>query len=124
VFSISGVLGLVFLLQTLHRLTMMDERAIRPAPADAAFSEGGMDHIIEGQEPSALDMPAGEALGQHTRKVFGCWVIVFGLVGAQMGWVLRPFIGNPNLKFTCFRPPQSNFFEAVITAINDLLAGG
>jgi hypothetical protein len=22
-----------------------------------------------------------------------CWVVVFGLVGAQMGWVLRPFIG-------------------------------
>ena len=26
-------------------------------------------------------------------------MVVFGLVGAQMGWVLRPFIGNPNQPF-------------------------
>jgi hypothetical protein len=123
VFSVAGILGLVFLLQTLHRLTMMDEQALPPATATAASGEGG-DQAIEGQEPSALDMPAGQALGQHTRMVFGCWMIVFAVVGAQMGWVLRPFIGNPALPFDWFRPRQSNFFEAVLNAISDLLTGG
>ena len=66
-------------------------------------------------------MPAGQALGRHTRLVFGCWAIVFALVGAQMGWVLRPFIGNPAQPFEWFRPRQSNFFEAVLNAIRALL---
>ncbi len=123
VFSVAGLLGLVFLLQTLHRLTSLDEPPPSPASADAAFEEGG-DRAVEGEEPSALDMPTGQALGQHTRMVFGCWVIVFALVGAQMGWVLRPFIGNPTLPFTWFRERRSNFFEEVLNSISNLLTGG
>jgi hypothetical protein len=52
-------------------------------------------------------------LSGHVKTVFRLWVIVFGLVGAQMGWVLRPFIGNPNVPFTWFRGRESNFFQAV-----------
>ena len=47
------------------------------------------------------------------RAVFRIWLIVFALVGSQMGWVLRPFIGAPNTAFTWFRPIHSNFFEAM-----------
>jgi hypothetical protein len=53
-------------------------------------------------------------LSGHVKTVFRLWVIVFGLVGAQMGWVLRPFIGNPNAPFTWFRGRESNFFQAVL----------
>jgi hypothetical protein len=52
--------------------------------------------------------------------VFAIWVIVFGLIGAQMGWVLRPFIGAPNAAITFFRPREGNFFEAVANKIADL----
>jgi hypothetical protein len=41
-----------------------------------------------------------------------------------MGWVLRPFVGNPGQPFSWLRPRQSNFFEAVINAIHALLSGG
>jgi hypothetical protein len=41
-----------------------------------------------------------------------------------MGWVLRPFIGDPNTPFTLFRERQSNFFEAVLRSLGDLLGGG
>jgi hypothetical protein len=63
----------------------------------------------------------GHVLGQHVRTIFRIWIIVFGLVGAQMGWILRPFIGSPDLPFTWFRTRQGNFFEAVLTAIGRLL---
>ena len=62
-------------------------------------------------------MPEGESLGRHTRLVFGCWVVVFAVVGAQMGWVLRPFIGSPTQPFEWFRARESNFFEAVLHAL-------
>lgn len=52
-------------------------------------------------------------ISRHVKNVFGCWVLVFGLVGAQLGWILRPFIGSPNKPFQWFRPRDSNFFEAV-----------
>jgi hypothetical protein len=122
VFSVAGFLGLVFLLQTLHRLTAADAVLLPAKTASEASGEGG-EPAVDDVEPSALDMPAGQALGRHTRLVFGCWVIVFALVGAQMGWVLRPFIGNPAQAFEWFRPRQSNFFEAVLHAIGALLTG-
>jgi hypothetical protein len=55
----------------------------------------------------------GRPRGRHVRAVFISWIIVFGLVGAQMSWVLRPFIGAPDRPFAWFRPRESNFFEAV-----------
>ena len=111
-FTVAGVLGLTFLLQTLHRLTTS------PEAAAAEIRE----RTLEG-EPSALEMAEGETLGQHTRLVFGCWVVVFAVVGAQMGWVLRPFIGNPNEPFQWFRTRESNFFEAVLNALRSVLSG-
>ena len=42
------------------------------------------------------------------------------LTDAQMGWVLRPFIGDPNHHFSLFRLRESNFFEAVFHAISHL----
>ncbi len=74
--------------------------------------------------PGALDWIEGHILGRHVKTVFRLWVIVFGLVGAQMGWVLRPFIGNPEMRFTWFRARESNFFEAVLGIIGRLLSGG
>ena len=38
-----------------------------------------------------------------------------------MGWVLRPFVGEPGEPFTFFRARQSNFFAALSEAIANLL---
>jgi hypothetical protein len=131
VFSVAGVLGLIFLRQTLHRLTSIGG-TLAPAPMERGTAAAGANpedtvpasgSIFTGT-PSALDMPEGEAFGRHTRAVFACWMVVFALVGAQMAWVLRPFIGNPDLPFSWFRERKSNFFEAVLNALHSLFAGG
>ena len=70
----------------------------------------------------AIEPIEGRVLGNQTRVVFRIWIIVFGLVGAQMGWVLRPFIGAPGLPFALFRPRYSNFFEAVLTHLRHLFS--
>ena len=127
VFTAAGVLGLVFLRQTLHRLTTMGETA---APIDKVNLEGEQADAAPENETSEvaprspLELPSGQALGRHTRSVFACWIVVFALVGAQMGWVLRPFIGSPHLPFTLFRERKSNFFQAVINALEGLFSGG
>jgi hypothetical protein len=48
--------------------------------------------------------------------------VVYGLVGAQMGWVMRPFIGSPDLPFELFRTTESNFFGNVMKTISDLFS--
>lgn len=119
-FGVAGVLGLIFLRQTLNRLTTWRHHS---EPVEPSSTITVTDAELEEVALSALDMPPGQALARHTRLVFGCWMVVFSLVGTQMGWVLRPFIGNPALPFAWFRPRQSNFFEAVLNAIQALLSG-
>ena len=123
VFAASGVLGLAFLLQTLQRLS----DAIRPASASALPPSPGATVLVtigEGRptEVGALDPVEGQVLGRHVKTVFRIWVVLFGLVGAQMGWVLRPFVGNPKVPFTWFRDRQSNFFHAVFEAFSNLFS--
>lgn len=140
-FAVAGTLGLMFLLQTMHRMTGGDPRIKRrmkwsvPAPkaAEASTDEAAGDGSEEValtpvtatqvREPSAIDMPEGEVFAQHTQTVFRCWVVLFALVGAQMGWVMRPFIGTPELPFTWFRERESNFFAAVLGALRKVLIG-
>ncbi|WP_231933129.1 hypothetical protein [Botrimarina mediterranea] len=121
-FGVAGVLGLAFLLQTLHRV-------LTPAPSHGVIlteDDSASEHNDEDDEatPSALEMPTGQVVGDHTRLVFRCWVVLFSLVGAQMGWVLRPFIGNPEQPFAFFRGRESNFFASVLGALRELLFGG
>jgi hypothetical protein len=137
--SISGALGLSFLLQTLHRLSVLDsqvspvptpaqrqhavERRLSELESGAASASAPAGEPPEFVEPaSALDPIPQRVMGKHVKTVFNLWVIVFALVGAQMGWVLRPFIGNPNMDFTWFRPRDSNFFQAVLHTLNNLFS--
>jgi hypothetical protein len=45
--------------------------------------------------------------------VFNAWTLIYAVVGAQMGWILRPFIGAPSQPFQWFRARESNFFIVV-----------
>ena len=72
---------------------------------------------------AVFDAPATTARGgggDTSRRVFGVWIVVYGAVGAQMGWILRPFIGTPARPFELFRERGSNFFEAVLEAFGQL----
>jgi hypothetical protein len=114
VFSVSGFLGMLFLLQTLHRLSV----AQSPSAPDAAVPPG--DRVSS--PTGALDRVDDQVLSRHVRTIFRVWIVVFGLVGAQMGWVLRPFVGNPTLPFTWFRGRESNFFQAVFHTVLNLFS--
>ena len=39
---------------------------------------------------------------RHRQMLWG-WIVLYGFVGVQMGWVLRPFIGAPNAPVRFFR---------------------
>ena len=37
------------------------------------------------------------------RWMLRLWLFIYAFVGIQMGWVLRPFLGHPNLPVSFFR---------------------
>jgi len=126
IFSIAGFLGLNFLMGTLHRLTIAQTEPLDTFILDESteLTPGDVTEIPPIiHATGALDRVPGYSPGQNVKMVFRIWILVFGLVGAQMGWVLRPFLGNPNLPFHFFRLRESNFFEAVGTAFRHLFGG-
>ncbi len=125
--ALAGFLGLAFLLRTLHRLVLAQIEVDRKGIAPASKIETSNDQDVpvelievdEDDNTSALDQ-VGYGTTEKARSVFRIWIIVFSLVGAQMSWVLRPFIGSPDMPFTWFRARESNFFLDVIDSIGKL----
>jgi hypothetical protein len=58
------------------------------------------------------------------RWMLRTWIIIYIFVGIQMGWVLRPFIGNPRAPVQFFREGSwSNAYVFVLQTIWDVLNG-
>ncbi len=119
VFTVAGTLGMAFLLQTLHRLSVVDSQRLLPSPPAA---QAEPESLVFDDPSGALDPLENRVLSKHVKTVFRLWVVVFALVGGQMGWVLRPFVGSPNSPFTWFRPRESNFFQAVFRTLQSLFS--
>jgi hypothetical protein len=49
------------------------------------------------------------------------WIVIYALVGLQMAWILRPFVGKPDAPLALFRPLGGNFFESFVHTIQRLL---
>ena len=76
------------------------------------------------RRPGALTRVQAGPTAAGVKTIFRIWVVVFALVGAQMSWVLRPFIGSyATGGFVWFRPRGGNFFESVWHTLTVLLGG-
>jgi hypothetical protein len=122
--AIGGILGMKFLFHTLHRLVFSrEQKELAPPPI---FELPDASELPDSPEPprklAALE-PGGLAQSTDAKSVFRVWVIVFSLVGAQMSWVLRPFVGSPTLEFAWFRAREDNFFIAVFEMVRTVLGG-
>ena len=97
---------------------------MRGRNAGTAARKRGSSRPVEallGEEIGALWGVRGYALDRHVKKIFVSWMIVFGLVCAQMAWVLKPFLGKPGETFQWFGARESNFLQAFWEALRALL---
>lgn len=60
-------------------------------------------------------------LPQQRKFVLRAWLTLYGLVGSQLGWTLRPFFGDPNQPFALFRQLESNFYVHLLEIIGEIL---
>jgi hypothetical protein len=67
---------------------------------------------------AAAALPAGERPASMT--LLHVWILLFGFVGTQLAWTLRPFVGEPHEPFQVFRPIEGNFYVNIIHTIGEL----
>jgi hypothetical protein len=81
----------------------------------------GVSFLYQAMRPEASE----EDSNVHLRsKILRLWLVLYGFVGSQLGWVLRPFISAPAESFQVFRPREGNFWAGVWNAIHNLMIGG
>lgn len=66
--------------------------------------------------------------GARVRWLHAAWLLSNAVVGGQLAWILRPFLGSPNYPVAFLRPTalEGNFYEFVFVTIlwRRLLGGG
>ncbi|MDH6463556.1 hypothetical protein M2302_003751 [Micromonospora sp. A200] len=48
------------------------------------------------------------------------WILLFGFVGTQLAWTLRPFVGSPGEDFALFRSIEGNFYAEILRTLGNL----
>jgi hypothetical protein len=91
----------------------------------AVFSiAGGMGVVFlsQGMRVVSIAARSGRDEGARSRAwVLRLWVLVYGFVGSQMAWTLRPFIGAPSMRFELFRQLGGNFYANVLVSLAEIL---
>ena len=64
---------------------------------------------------------AGKQGAGARSNVVRLWILLYGFVGSQMAWTLRPFIGAPAMKFELFRQLGGNFYSNILASIGEML---
>lgn len=113
-FAVAGFFGVGALLKALrsllHASTKPEAPPASPPPALAETGGKVSPPLIEQRWREEQEL-------SRINNVFRIWILLFALVGAQMGWVLRPFLGHPNSPFQFFRTRDANFFIDVWNAL-------
>jgi hypothetical protein len=48
------------------------------------------------------------------------WILLFGFVGTQLAWTLRPFFGSPGKPFELFRDLNGTFYSDILSTLGSM----
>jgi hypothetical protein len=80
------------------------------------FLSRAIGQLVQAPGGAVEGAPAG------VQTIIKWWLITYGVVGTQMAWILRPFLGNPGQPFSFFRALESNFYVDVLKTIGRFFA--
>ncbi len=104
-FAVSGFIGLSFLTGILRRLEEAQSRPSATAKGPAGTAESSAPPAATVSSPRS-----GPPRRWVAGRLFKVWLVVYAFVGVQMAWILRPFIGDPELDFAWFMQRGGNAF--------------
>ena len=72
---------------------------------------------------AAKTMPPQTAAGERPASMLllYIWILLFGFVGTQLAWTLRPFFGSPGQPFELFRDIDGTFYSDILQTLGSLL---
>ena len=121
IFTVAGGFGIDFLWRMMVKLTA---RAVPPRAATSPIARPPQPAVpVSIEDLEEVQRISPTVPDRAVITVFQIWLVAFALVGMQMSWVLRPFIGTPGSDFAWFRPRDASFFEAVGRAVRALFFG-
>ena len=71
--------------------------------------------------PVRLPMPPPPRPRSGNMNLLYIWIVLFGFVGTQLAWTLRPFFGSPGQPFALFRHLNGTFYGDILQTIGHLL---
>ena len=77
----------------------------------------GVHFLYNGIQLISDEDPEGQ--GIRTR-ILQFWLVLYGFVGSQLGWTLRPIFGSPNAPFELFRQMQGNIYLDIVKAVSEI----
>ena len=91
-----------------------------PAPESAA-AHGTLTQArpIAGRQYAREIAPAQPSAPPSMTLLY-IWILLFGFVGTQLAWTLRPFFGSPGMKFSLYREIDGNFYAEIVKTIGHL----
>jgi hypothetical protein len=75
----------------------------------------GVSFLYRTMKPTEAEEQAGNV--KIRKNILKFWLGLYGFVGTQLGWTLRPFFGTGN-SFDLFRPREGSFFTAIWESIH------
>lgn len=134
IFAFTGFMGVKFLYQAMQTI---DQSSVKPEslasedfkpmgrsrePVDDFLPVDDLVAVEKSVEKSPLTAANLQSGNQRTRKrLLQFWLVLYALVGSQLGWTLRPFFGAPSDSFQLFRNIEGNFYSQVFRSLFTLL---
>jgi hypothetical protein len=112
-----------------------------PAPVPAGMPVPAAVHTVTPAQPMPVLLPPGQLPNGHPHQyqhprpqaapgqrpasmtLLYIWILLFGFVGTQLGWTLRPFFGSPGEHFQVFRNLDGTFYGDIFATIGRLIHG-
>jgi hypothetical protein len=107
------------------------------AEAPAAVHGNGAVAVAVAAPPAPVQVPPGYVLQPIGRplarpvkaqptptppsmSLLYVWILLFGFVGTQLAWTLRPFFGSPGMPFSLYRDIDGNFYAEIFRTLAHL----
>jgi hypothetical protein len=138
ILALTAVVGLLFLTRGMKALNAYHAAAIEAAPAaqvvvaaedrELALVGAGNGHstlpaapVASGSQGDAAAPAAAVPADRPTSMTLVyIWILLFGFVGTQLAWTLRPFFGDPDAPFALFREISGTFYSDILHTIGKL----
>jgi len=95
------------------------------APAAPAAENGSQVAVALHPQPFPQPFPQARPLRQSeptppSMTLLYIWILLFGFVGTQLAWTLRPFFGDPGHPFSLYREIDGNFYAEIFRTLSHL----